>query len=85
MLLQSAKKTSKFTNMVYVNFKYFLPQIRHPREIFLAGMLCLCYLKSLTVKILLQENAEIPEKLAFIKQRAYYKTCKGNVSAYLKE
>ena len=32
--------------MVYVNSKYFLPQIRHPREIFLAGMLvCVVQIK----------------------------------------
>ena len=46
MLLQSAKKTSKFTNMVYVNSKYFLLQIKHPREIFLAGMfVCVVQIK----------------------------------------
>lgn len=32
--------------MVYVNSKYFLSQIKHPREIFLAGMLvCVVQIK----------------------------------------
>ncbi|CPR71580.1 Uncharacterised protein [Chlamydia trachomatis] len=46
MLLQLVKKINKFTNMVYVNSKYFLSQIKHPREIFLAGMLvCVVQIK----------------------------------------
>ena len=32
--------------MVYVNSKYFLSQIKHPREIFLAGMfVCVVQIK----------------------------------------
>lgn len=47
MLLQLVKKINKFTNMVYVNSKYFLSQIKHPCEIFLRG----CFILKTKFKI----------------------------------